>query len=147
MAVPNRVKPRFIVIEMGNGASPEVFTPLCGIRTPGMTAQTNGNDDFANDCADPESVPVRYFLPTGEQWDMSGAGVVNLDNLETIYNAKGVTKNYRYSIGKAANQTGSEYYFAGPAVLTNIQIGGSEDNFASIDLTFVSDGPWALVEA
>ena len=147
MAYPNRVKPRYVVIEMGNGATPEVFTPLCGIRTAGMTVQLNQNDDFLNDCADPESVPVRFTIPTGRQWDMSGSGVVNLDNLEQIMDAQGVTKNYRYSIGKAANQSGNEYYFAGPAVLGNVQIGGSEDNFASIDLTFVSDGEWTFVEA
>jgi hypothetical protein len=144
---PNRVKPRFIVIEMGNGANPEVFSPLCGIKTAGMTAQLNTNDDFEVDCADPEAVPVRFVIPTGRQWDMSGSGVANLDNLEAIFAAQGVTKNYRYSIGKAASQTGNEYYLAGPAVLTNVQIGGSEDNFASIDLTFVSDGEWELVEA
>lgn len=142
MAFPNRVKPGFAVIEMGNGSSPEVFTILCGIRTQGITAQTNTTDDFLKDCVDPEAVPVRFVIPTGKQWDLSGSGVVNLDNLTNILNAQGVSKNFRYTLGVGTGQTGTEVVMAGPAMITNVQIGGSEDNFASLDISIASDGEW-----
>ena len=147
MAFPNRVHRRRAVIKIGDGGSPEVFTLICGIQTTGITAQTNTNDDFVSDCADPEAIPVRFVIPTGEQWDLTGDGVVNLDNLASLVDAKGVTKNYRFELELATGQTGTAAVFEGPAMLTNLQIGGSEDNFASINVTFVSDGAWTYSQA
>lgn len=147
MAFPNRVAKRRAVIKMGDGATPEVFTLLCGIQTTGITAQTNTNDDFLADCADPEAIPVRFIIPTGEQWDLTGDGVVNLDNLSQLVDAKGVTKNYRFEMELATGQTGTPAVFEGPAMLTNLQIGGSEENFASINVTFASDGQWTFTQA
>ena len=31
MAVPPVIEGRYIVFELGNGGSPEVFTPICGM--------------------------------------------------------------------------------------------------------------------
>ena len=140
MAYPNRVQRRRAVLKMGDGAEPENFTLICGIQTSGITAQTNTSDDFLADCADPEKIPVRFVIPTGEQWDLTGDGVVNLDNLSQLVDAKGVTKNYRFEMELGTGQTGTPAVFEGPFMLTNIQIGGSEDNFASINVSFVSDG-------
>jgi hypothetical protein len=131
---------------MGNGASPEVFTVLCGLSTRSLTAQLNGNDEFIKDCADPEDIPVRAFLPTGRQWDVSGSGVLDRNSLQSVINAQGYTKNYRFVFGEPANDQVFSGYWAGPGVLTNVSFGGNDDAFATVDLTIVSDGLWVFTE-
>lgn len=146
MAYPKRVKGTYVTILMGNGATPEVFVPLCGLSTRSLTAQINGNDEFVKDCADPEDVPVRAFLPTGKQWDVSGSGVIDRNSIKSIIDAQGYTKNYRFMFGEPANDQVYSGYWAGPGVLTNVSFGGNDDAFATVELTVVSDGLWEFVE-
>jgi predicted secreted protein len=49
-------------------------------------------------------------------------------------------------MGKADGQLGFSGYFEGPFVLGNIQIGGNDDGYASIDITLTSDGEVELVK-
>lgn len=147
MARPTIIRGTYVTILMGNGASPEVFSPICGLTAKGFTAQVNTTDDFVPDCADPEDIPARYVTATGRQWDLSGSGLLNLDNLEDIIAAQGEVKNYRYVIGAPASSTAYNGYWAGAGMMTNLQFGGDQDAKASIDVTIVSDGEWTFVEA
>lgn len=146
MALPNRVKGGYYYLQVGNGASPEVFTTICGLNTRSFTAQLNGNDEFIKDCADPEALPVRAFLPTGKQWDISGSGIIDRNNIKSLVDRQGETANYRFVMGAPDGSNGFAGRWEGPAVLTNIQFGGNDDAFATIDVTIVSDGEWLLVE-
>lgn len=149
MAAPDIVKGTYIDILMGDGATPEVFTPICGLTARTFTEQVNTNDQFVPDCADPEDIPVRRLVPTGKQWDLSGEGLLNLAQEATVRGASGLTKNYRFRINRPAGSTVGTGYFEGPAMLTNIQIGGSTGNgeFASVSLTMASDGEWTYTAA
>lgn len=146
MALPNRVRGGYYYLQVGNGASPEVFTTICGLNTRSFTAQLNGNDEFIKDCADPEAIPVRAFLPTGKQWDISGSGIIDRNNISELVARQGETANYRFIMGAPDGSTGFSGYWEGPGVLTNIQFGGNDDAFATLDVTIVSDGQWDLVE-
>ncbi len=149
MAQPEIVKGTYIDISIGDGADPEVFTPICGITAKTFTHQVNTNDTFVPDCADPEDVPTRRLVPTGEQWDLSGEGLFNLAQHTVVRNATGVTKNYRFVIGRPAGSVVGAGYYEGPAILTNRQMGGSSGSgeFGSINLTMASDGDWTWVDA
>lgn len=147
MSVPNVVRGTYITVLMGNGASPEVFVPICGLTTKTFTFQTNTSDDFVRDCADPESVPWRYVTATGKQCDLAGSGLLNLDQLEDILAANGELRNYRYVVDAPSGNTGYTGYFAGAGMLTNLQIAGPEDAKGTKDITIASDGPWDFVEA
>lgn len=144
MALPDIVKGTYIDILIGDGAAPEVFTPICGLTARSFTHQVNTNDVFVPDCADPEDVPTRRLVPTGEQWDLSGDGLANLAQEAIIRGAMGITKNYRFRIGRPVGSTTGTGFYEGPAMLTNLQLGGSTGNgeFASVSLTIASDGDW-----
>lgn len=150
MAAPDIVKGAYIDILMGDGAAPaENFTPICGLTARTLTEQVNTNDVFVPDCDDPERVPVRRLVPTGQQWDISGEGLLNLANRATVRAAKGVTKKYRFVVGRPAGSVVGAGYYEGPAMLTNLQIGGSTGNgeFATTNLTIASDGEWTWTDA
>lgn len=149
MAQPDIVKGTYIDILMGDGAEPEVFTPICGLTTRQFTHQVNTNDVFVPDCADPEDRPVRRLSVTGEQWDLSGDGLYNLAQEGVIREATGVTKNYRFRVARPAGSTVGTGYYEGPAMITNRQIGGNTGGgeFGSLSLAIASDGSWEWVPA
>jgi hypothetical protein len=149
MAQPDIVKGTYIDILLGDGAEPEVFTPICGLTTRSFTHQVNTNDTFIPDCADPEDVPKRRLVPTGEQWDLAGDGLYNLAQEEEIREASGVTKNYRFRIARPAGSVVGTGYWGGPAMLTNTQLGGNTGGgeFGSISVAIASDGEWVWTPA
>lgn len=150
MAAPDIVKGTYVDILIGDGATPEVFTPICGLTTRSFTQQVNTNDSFIPDCADPEDVPTRRLIPTGIQWDLSGEGLLNLAQHELVREASaGITKNYRFRVGRPAGSVVGAGYYHGPAMITNMQETGSTGNgeFAQISLTIASDGNWDWVDA
>lgn len=149
MAQPDIVKGTYIDILMGDGAVPEVFTPICGLTTRKFTHQVNTNDTFVPDCALPEDVPKRRLVPTGEQWDLSGDGLYNLAQEQMIREAMGVTKNYRFRIRRPAGSIAGTGYWNGPGMLTNTQIDGASGGgeFGKISTAIASDGTWTWVPA
>jgi len=149
MAQPDIIKGTYIDILVGDAAVPEVFTPVCGLTTRQFTQQGNTNDVFIPDCANPEDVPVRRLVPTGKQWDLSGDGLYNLAQETLIRGCFMVTKNYRFRIRRPAGSIVGTGYYEGPAMLTNIQIGGNSSGgeFGSLSLAIASDGLWVWTAA
>lgn len=146
MAEPDIIRGTYVSILMGDGATPEVFTPICGITARDFTHQGQTKDIATRDCADPESVPVRRLIVTSEQWDLSGSGQLNRSQLSLVDAAMLVTKNYRFVIGEPADNMVYGGYYAGPAMLTQKKITGNDDDMAGIELTIGSDGTWAFTE-
>lgn len=150
MAAPSIVRGSYFDIAMGNGAGTEVFTLICGLTARNFTAQVNTSDSFVADCADPEDVPIRRLIPTGKQWSISGDGRYNRTQAEDIRGAIGITKNYRFIQSEPAADSVDDGHWEGPAMLTNVQFGGSSGEsgaFASISLQIESDGEWVWVDA
>jgi hypothetical protein len=149
MAQPDIVKGTYVDILMGDGAATEAFTPICGLTTRSFTHQVNTNDTFVPDCADPEDRPVRRLSVTGEQWDLSGEGLMNLAGQDDVREATGVTKNYRFRVNRPTGSTVGTGFYEGAAMITNRQEGGNVGGgeFATVSITIASDGEWVWVPA
>jgi predicted secreted protein len=148
MAQPKILRGTYFSLMLGNGGTPtETFEALCGITTRNFTHANNTNDVFTRDCADPENVPVRNLIVTGEQWDLTGTGVLNRDNLDTIIAADdGLTHNWRYLFTEPTGDEVFQGYYAGPAIMTRFEITSEDANFANISITLASDGSWSWNE-
>lgn len=147
MAQPDIIRGTYFSLMLGDGAGPETFAALCGITTRDFTHQSNTNDQFTRDCADPENVPVRNIIVTGVQWDLTGEGVLNRANLEAIQAADdGQPHNWRYLFTEPADDLVYQGYYAGSGIITNFKITATDENFATISLTIASDGAWAFTE-
>jgi predicted secreted protein len=141
MARPDIIRGTYFILSMGDGQTPtETFTALCGITTRTFTAQTNTNDKFTRDCADPEDIPIRRLIPTGRQWSLTGEGELNRAQLDNLIAAEGQTKNYRFYYTEPTGDEVYRGYFEGAYMMTNLQITGPDDDFAGISLQFESDG-------
>lgn len=147
MAQPDIIRGTYFSLMLGDGEVVETFAALCGITTRSFTHQTNTNDVFTRDCADPEDIPIRRLIPTGSQWDLSGEGVLNRANLATIQAADDAqAHNWRYLFTEPADDLVFQGYYAGPAIITNFQITAADDDFANISITLASDGQWTWTE-
>lgn len=128
MSYPNEAD--FIIVKVGDGATPEVFTTICGIENATINQTVNTSDRFRRDCAKPGQVPTRKVKVTGKQWDATGSGVVNVDEFDTFNSALGIRKNYQFDFGKRDGTDAGEIIgtYQGPAVMTaaNINMGDSE---------------------
>lgn len=144
MARPKILRGTYINILMGNGAAVEVFAPICGLTTRSFTHQVNTNDTFVRDCALPEDIPAREVIASGEQWDLNGSGLVDRSNLASLNTAMKLIKGFRFELLQPAGDAVFGGYWGGKAMLTQITVTGSDEEFASIELTMASSGPWAF---
>lgn len=150
MAQPKIVKGGYIDILVGDGATPEVFTKLCGLNTKSFTIQKNTSDVFVPDCDDPEDIPVRFLNVTGLQWDLSGSGLYNRAQGPLIRTlaSDSASRNMRFVMSEPGTDPVDDGYYAGKALVTNVQFGGPTGaEYATVDLTLASEGAWDWVEA
>lgn len=148
MAAPDIVRGTYISIMVGDGVTPtEGFTAICGVTAKSFTHQANTQDEFTRDCDDPEDIPTRRVIVTGEQWDLNASGQHNRAQRALIEAAVGVSKNYRFVIGEPAGDAVDDGYYQGAAVMTNRTIGGDDGAMASIEVTLASDGAWVWADA
>lgn len=137
----------FVVVQLGDGATPEVFTTLCGIDNASINRAVNTSDRFRRDCAKPGSVPSRKVQVQGTQVDVTGSGVFNIDQVDDFTESLGIPKNYRLQVGKRdGTDTGDIVgHFIGPFVMTAYNVSIGEEGTAEI--TLASDGAVTWVPA
>lgn len=143
MSFPNEFD--FILVKLGDGESPEAFTLLCGLENATINETVNTTDRFRRDCAKPGSIPKRKNHATGEQWDITASGVVNLDQIDLLNTAKGVRKNYELEFGRRDGTDAGEIIAtaSGPAMLTARSIsGGGDEGSMEITLAGEDDLTW-----
>lgn len=146
MSVPAIVRGTYVSILVEDPDAPGTYLALCGINTRTLTEQINTNDVFTRDCDDPEDIPFRRLIQTGRQWDLSGSGQYNRALGGLISSLMGVRANYRFLIGEPVDDAVYTSYFGGPAMLTQRQITGSDEDFVQTELTIGSDGEWTETE-
>lgn len=135
----------FVVVALGDGGSPEAYATLCGIESVQVSEGVNTTDRFRRDCDKPGSTPKRKVTVTGKQWDITGSGVPNIEQIDVLGAVMGIRKNYRIQFGRrdgtdAGAIVGSAI---GPAVLTARNIGGgSSEPTMEITLAGEDDLVW-----
>lgn len=143
MAQPDIIRGTYFSLMLGDGGGPETFAALCGITTRDLTHTHNTSDQFTRDCADPENVPVRRLIVTGEQWTLTGSGTLNRSDLADLQAADdGQAHNWRFLFTEPATDLVYQGYYSGPGIITSFKITGGDDNFATVDITIESDGEW-----
>lgn len=139
-------EPDFAVIKIGNGAVPtEVFTVLCGMDTINVNQTVNTNDKFRRDCAKPGATPKRAVRVTGSQWDITGSGVANLDQIALFKASLGIRRNFRVEFGIRDGTDAGQIigYYQGPALMTAYNQSVGEDGTAEITLAGEDDIIWS----
>ena len=150
MAVPSVIEGRFVIFELGNGGTPEVFTPICGMFVNSYNTTTQTTDRFLRDCDAPTLVPNRRPIATGVQEDLTLSGYFTLENRALVESLRGgAIRNVRLIVYEDDGVTEAGYY-SGQFMFTAVNIGAPENDLATLELVLASTGPlmvWADVAA
>ena len=128
---------RLLLIQIGNGASPEVFKNLCGITTRSFNMSANSVDTTIPDCNNPEATPQKTGVPGIKQRTFTGSGkfvagadsatFINHVNDATIFNARVIVPG----LGT----------YTGPWFVTDFEFSGEAEGMMDFSATFEAAGP------
>jgi hypothetical protein len=92
MSVPTEID--FAIVRVGNGAEPEVFTTICDLTNVSLNETVNTSDRFVRDCAKPNKPGGRRTRVNGQQWDLTGSGLSNADQIVLLKGVLGKAVQY-----------------------------------------------------
>lgn len=145
---PVRLKSGYGSVNMGDGASPEVFTKLCGLESSTYTVSFDTSDDTVDSCDEPEAVPARELVVTGKKATITVAGFYNRTQSEIMRTAKGATKNYTFKLIEPSGTTVSKLTVAGAFIMTEHAIStGRNAEYVKFTATFESTGSFTETNA
>jgi predicted secreted protein len=133
----------WMLVKMGDGASSEQFTLICGLQDATVNQTANTSDRTRRDCAAPGSVPWRAVKTNSQQIDVTGSGLSNALEVPRFMAALGKHKNYHIE-GYAADGTDAGDLlgtFAGTFVMTSANLSVALEGEASGEITLASHGP------
>lgn len=144
------LEPDFALIKIQTAdGPPAVLTQLCGIENVSINRSANMTERYRRDCAKMGRPGKRKVRSTGESWQISGSGVLNLDQETTYAGAIGVLKNYEVELYRDNDTDVGELLgtYAGLAMLTTHNQGtdqNAEGSTLEITLEGQDDLEWTV---
>lgn len=147
MSLPNEID--FALVKIGDGATPEVFTLICGLTDVTHNEAAAHTDRHVRDCTKPGETPFRRTKVTGKSLDITGSGMSNADMIPTLEAALGKVGNYLIEFYKDDGTDGGDIMgtTAGAFRLAANNLNIPRDNPATAQITLASDGPWTYTIA
>ncbi|MFK4794668.1 phage tail tube protein [Sphingobium sp. ZW T5_29] len=143
MAYTDKLKSTQIAIMMGDGAEPEVFSPMCGLNQK-QFQQTRATSDTVDwDCTDPDAIPITVRDVGAADWNLTGSGLLHRPLLPLVQAAfdSAEPTNYRW----AYMDTVIDGYHQGPGIITDFTEGATNGEYVQINLTISAAGPKTFV--
>lgn len=139
----------FAVIKIGDGATTEVFTAICGMENVNISRAANSQDRFVRDCAKPGEVPTRKVKITGKQMDITGDGLIDKAQITVIEAALGIAKNYEIECySDDGTDTGNlEGTYSGSYVMTTGNTNVPRDATGANEISLANHGTWTWTAA
>lgn len=144
-----RVTGSKLLVQIGDGASPEVFTHDCLINTKrGIQFSSETNEFIMPDCDNPDDPAWKSVSKDGLSAQISGAGMLYTSSVATWFAwlIGDIGKNVRFNLNVGAPAGGG--YWAGSFKLTQFEVtsDGNKDE-STCSVTLVSDGVVTWVPA
>lgn len=135
-----------LVVKIGDGAEPEVFTALCTINAARGISFTSATRDFVEpDCADPDL--IGWIIREKESLSVSvtGGGMLNTPDVEDVFDwwKDELSKNVQVVVDVPSADGG--VIFEGAFHLTDFEITGDRGAKQEATMTLQSDGEITLV--
>ena len=145
MSYPTEIDAAIIYTVTGTGGS-AVRTAICGVENVTVNQTANTSDKFRHDCAKPGVIPKRSVRVNSTQWDITGSGVSNADQVPALQAALG--QHVQYEIDAIAYDGTDDGdllgTFAGQGVLTaaNLNLQRTGDSTGDITIAGENDLIW-----
>ena len=143
MAIPTTFKYGAGMFYLGDGATTEVFTKLCGFTSMELQISKDTNDAAVPDCDDPDAAIWSVADVTSQSWTMNFEGFAAKDSLPLIEAAtmSSATRGVRFHIkGSGVGAGTPERLYSGKAHVT-MSISGSVGEKWQVSVEVTGDGP------
>lgn len=142
MAFTDKLKGTRLGLAIGDGATPQVFTPMCGISQKGLQQTRQTSDTVDWDCADPDATPITVRDINQADWTASGSGLLHRPALATVQAAYDTTDpvDFRIVFDEAVGDEVVDGYYEGPGVITDFSITGNNGEYIQIAITIQGAG-------
>lgn len=147
MAQPTTKRGTKVQILKGDGGGPEVFSAFCALIAKSFNFQTNTNEFFVPDCADPDAPAWREVVKSGRFLSVSGSGTLAMEDLASYQASYDSDLSDNYQLALDTTDTTYGGHWAGAFMLTNLQIDGNDDGKVQVSISLESDGPVTWVPA
>lgn len=141
MAQVNYTRGVKLVLKVGDGASPEVFTALCTINAErGISFDGTFRDEVIPDCADPDLMAWVAREAESLSVGVTGGGMSAKEDVNTLWTwwSSGESKNVQIILDDAT--AANVITFEGAFKLTNFDLSGNRGEKVASTLTLASDG-------
>ncbi|WP_103728980.1 phage tail tube protein [Novosphingobium sp. HII-3] len=142
MAYTDKLRSTRVYIAIGNGADPEVFLPLCGITSKGLT-QTRATDDTTDwDCEDPDATPIIVRDTGAADWSINGSGLLHRPLLATVQDAfdSATPLTFRFVYDEPTTNQVIDGYYEGPGIVTEFTNTAENGQYVNVSLTITGAG-------
>ena len=142
MAVtPGQQTGRLLLIQIGDGGGPEVFTNLCGIQTRSFNMSANDVDTTIPDCTNPGATPQKTGVPGIKNRTFTGSGTFVAGANQTAFMAY-VTNATVFNAKVIVPGLGT---FTGAWYVTDFTLNGDQEGTMGFDGTFMAGGALTFV--
>lgn len=124
------------LIQIGNGASPEVFAAPCGLNSRGFNRSAATNDTNIPSCEDPDAPSWLARDVVSLSGSLSGSGVVADEDYDIWEEWLGTSKNVKVTLGTRA--------WVGRCILSKLDITGSRGKRTEFTASMDTDGEMVL---
>ena len=142
----NQIDASLLLIQLGNGATPEVFAQPCLINTSkGFTRTANATATEIARCDDPTQPMKTVRVTTSRDSTIDGAGMLDVLTAKTYLDLVGFRVNIKVNVGNIAGAL----VVQGPYILTSFALtGGKLGDTVSCTLKFdQADEPTSTLHA
>jgi hypothetical protein len=137
MTKPVPVKGRYLDIAFGDGADPEVFTKICGLKNWELSQSwATAFEDTIYDCADPEDVGEVVREVGASDWSITGSGLYNPAQIVAVEGLYGAVHNFRFIQSNKAGQP--KFYWEGQGFITTSTISGTDTEMTQLATTITA---------
>lgn len=129
-----------LLVKLGDGADPEVFSHVCGINSTGISFTTNTNETPVFDCNDIDAPAVIEKIVSSKSHEISGSGLVDTESIATwmdFYDS-GTAKNCVITIPNVGD-------YKGLFICTSLNLTAPKKDLSTIDITLSGTGKFEKV--
>lgn len=124
-----------LVIKKGDGASPESFTKIAGIRSKTVNQNSNQIDITTDDDINASGASFRTYLAGINEFSISGSGVAkdktDFNDLQSAYEG-GTVANYQVDLANYGTWEGAMF-------VQSFNVTGEVDGAVTFDITLVNN--------
>lgn len=144
MAYTATVDGKKVIVQMGDGAGPEVFATICGVTEKGLEQTANVTETTIWDCTDVTALPQVVRDVQTKDWSISISGQIDVAGVPLLDAAIGVSKNYRFVFKDTG---GVNKYKQAPGIMTSLTWGATNGEKASFSATISGNGALGALTA